>query len=120
MALDSKLFEQLASADTPTICNALELVAPHRRATGFTTKPLVCAFPAMKPIVGFARPPTISVRVPSSLKPADMKALRLAYYEYIAAKHGEPTITVLQDLDPEPGFGAFWGEVNTAVDKGLG
>ena len=32
----------------------------------------------------------------------------------------QPTITVIQDLDPEPGFGAFWGEVNTAVHKGLG
>ena len=31
-----------------------------------------------------------------------------------------PTITVIQDLDPEPGYGAFWGEVNTAVHKGLG
>ena len=27
---------------------------------------------------------------------------------------------VIEDLDPEPGFGAFWGEVNTAVHKGLG
>ena len=31
-----------------------------------------------------------------------------------------PTVVVLQDLDPKPGFGAFWGEVNTAVHKGLG
>jgi len=27
---------------------------------------------------------------------------------------------VIQDLDPEPGFGAFWGEVNTAVHRALG
>ena len=31
-----------------------------------------------------------------------------------------PTVVVIQDLDPNPGFGAFWGEVNTAVHKGLG
>ena len=38
----------------------------------------------------------------------------------MAAGDGEPTITVIQDLDPEPGWGAFWGEVNTAIHKGLG
>ena len=30
------------------------------------------------------------------------------------------SIAVLQDIDPEPGYGAFWGEVNTAIHKGLG
>ena len=29
-------------------------------------------------------------------------------------------VVVIQDLDPNPGFGAFWGEVNTAIHKGLG
>jgi regulator of RNase E activity RraA len=27
---------------------------------------------------------------------------------------------VIQDIDPQPGFGAFWGEVQTNVHKGLG
>jgi regulator of RNase E activity RraA len=27
---------------------------------------------------------------------------------------------VIEDLDPHPGVGAFWGEVNTAIHKGLG
>jgi regulator of RNase E activity RraA len=30
------------------------------------------------------------------------------------------TVAVVQDLDATPGFGAFWGEVNTAVHRGLG
>ena len=37
--------------DTPTICNALEVVAPHRRATGFTVEHLHCLDPALEPIV---------------------------------------------------------------------
>ena len=37
----AKLLEQLKTFDTPTICNALEIVAPERRLTGFTMKPLV-------------------------------------------------------------------------------
>jgi regulator of RNase E activity RraA len=31
-----------------------------------------------------------------------------------------PSIAVIQDLDPRPGIGAFWGEVQTTVHKGLG
>ncbi len=31
-----------------------------------------------------------------------------------------PTIVVIQDIDPRPGIGAFWGEVQTNIHKGLG
>ena len=55
----AKLLEQLKSVDTPTICNALEIVAPERRLTGFTIKPLVCPFPDLPPIVGYARTGTV-------------------------------------------------------------
>jgi regulator of RNase E activity RraA len=120
MPHDPALLEALAAVDTPTICNALELVAPERRGHGYTTRPLVCAWPAMKPIVGYARTGTIRARDASARPAAEQRRARLAYYEHVTARAGEPTITVLQDLDPEPGYGAFWGEVNTAVHKGLG
>ena len=120
MPFDPTLLEKLAAVDTPTICNALEIVAPERRGHGYTTRPLVCAWPAMKPIVGFARTGTIRAKHPPARSGAALRDVRLAYYAYVTAKPGEPTITVLQDLDPEPGYGAFWGEVNTAVHKGLG
>ena len=111
--------ELLASWDTPTICNALEVVVPHRRATGFTTRPMVCLYPDMKPIVGRARTATIRAMDAASVSAEALRDRRLAYYEYVAGGDG-PTVTVIQDVDPEPGFGAFWGEVNTAVHKGLG
>jgi regulator of RNase E activity RraA len=120
MALDKELLARLAAVDTPTICNALEIVAPDRRGFGYTTKPFVCAHPGMKPIVGYARTGLIRARHPPTRSGAELKDLRLAYYDHVAAQAGEPTIPVLQDLDPEPGYGAFWGEVNTAVHKGLG
>lgn len=31
-----------------------------------------------------------------------------------------PTIAVIQDIDEQPGLGAFWGEVNTHIHWGLG
>lgn len=117
--MSGELWEHLAGFDTPTVCNALELVDPAYRTAGFSTRPFVCAFPALPPIVGRARTATIRAREKPARSSAELRATRLAYYAYVKAGP-EPTIVVIEDLDPEPGFGAFWGEVNTAVHKGLG
>jgi len=119
VTIDQELLDHLAAFDTPTICNALEVVQNKRLTVGFTSTQMVCAFPDMKPIVGFARTATIKAATPTPLPPAEAKALRVGYYEYLV-KGAQPVITVIQDLDPDPGFGAFWGEVNTAVHRGLG
>lgn len=114
------LLDTLKTFDTPTICNALEITSPERRLTGFTTKPLVCPFPDLAPMVGYARTAMIRAANAHELSAKDARAQRVAYYEYIASKPG-PTITVIQDLDGHAvGFGAFWGEVQSAVHKGLG
>jgi len=113
-------FAELAKYDTPTICNALEIVAPERRAYGFNRKPLICPFPELKPIVGYARTATIRSREPSLMSKSDQRDLRAAYYDMVAADPA-PSITVIQDLDgPDAGFGAFWGEVQSTIHKGLG
>lgn len=111
--------QALRAWDTPTICNALEAVAPQRRGFGYTTHPLVCAFPAMPPMVGYARTATIRASQPNSKPAAEAKAQRFAYFDYVAGGPG-PRIMVLQDLDPSPGFGAYWGEVQTNIHKALG
>lgn len=94
----ASLLETLARWDTPTICNALEVVAPEHRLIGFTTKPLVCPFPDLPPMVGYARTATIRATSPSNLSAADQRAQRVAYYEYCGTGHG-PRISVIQDLD---------------------
>ena len=98
---DPAALDALRAWDTPTICNALELVAPHRRATGFTVEHLHCLDPSLKPMVGFARTGTIRAVEPSPLPADAVKAARAAYYEYVASAPG-PTVVVLQDLDPNP------------------
>ena len=69
--LPASLLEALGRYDTPTICNALEIVAPHRRLIGFTTKPLVCPFPDLPPMVGYARTATIRATAASPLSSAE-------------------------------------------------
>src|ERR1700722_623358 len=110
----------LTAWDTPTICNALELTNPDRRASGFPRRPVVPAFPEMKPIVAFARTALIRSREPNARDRDSAAKMRIGYYEHIAAQP-MPSIAVLQDIDaPDTGFGAFWGEVQTHVHAGLG
>ncbi|MBV8494424.1 MAG: RraA family protein [Alphaproteobacteria bacterium] len=117
---DRHALEALRAYDTPTICNALEIVVPARRAIGFTRRPLVACFPEMKPVVGFARTALIRSREPHPRDRESANRIRLGYYEHIGAEP-LPSLAVIQDIDsPDTGFGAFWGEVQSHVHKGLG
>ena len=110
----------LIALDTPSVCNALEIVAPERRAKGFTVRPLVAPFPQLKPVLAYARTAVIRSKEPDGLPKDKAKAKRLAYYEYIE-KGPRPSIMVMQDLDGDDrGFGCFWGEVQSNVHRGLG
>nr|WP_276543038.1 RraA family protein [Bradyrhizobium elkanii] len=110
----------MARYDTPTICNAMEIVAPERRLIGYTVKPLVCPFPTLPPMVGYARTTTIRSVLKSGLSAEEQSKRRIDYYEYVGTGFG-PRISVIQDIDgPDVGYGAFWGEVQSNVHKALG
>ncbi len=114
------ILDALRTLDTPTVCNALEVVVPERRGHGYTTDPLVCARPGLTPIVGYARTARIRARHPSTAEAKKARRASVGYYEYLASGAG-PTITVIQDLDGHTrGYGAFWGEVNSNIHRGLG
>ena len=114
------MLEALGRYDTPTICNAMEIVAPERRLIGYTTKPLVCPFPDLPPMVGYARTVTIRSVLKSGLPAEEAAKRRIEYYEYVGTGFG-PRITVIQDIDgADVGYGAFWGEVQSNVHKALG
>lgn len=107
--------EVLKRWDTPTICNGLELIVPERRAIGFTVEPMVSASMKLPPIVGLARTGLIRAKE----EPRGPIPPREDWYDYVAA--GDiPTIAVIQDIDDRPGYGAFWGEVQSTVHLALG
>jgi len=117
---DNKALERLAKWDTPTICNALEVIDPRWRTRYFTTAPLVCQYPNAKPIVGYARTVKIRARTKSTLDKAAAKRSKIDYYDYIENGGPRPSIVVIEDLDDPKGFGAFWGEVQSNIHRGLG
>jgi len=118
--IDEGLLDALRALDTPTVCNALEVVLPKRRGYGYTVEPLVCTRPELGSMVGFARTAQIRAMHPSDLPVAELAKLRDGYYAYVDAGP-KPSIILMQDLDgASRGYGAFWGEVNSNVHKGLG
>ena len=117
--LDQSVLDALRGLDTPTVCNAIEKVAPERTGLGFTSQPLVCAHPALPPMVGYARTATMRALQPSGRNEADELEAVLDYYRHMG-EPPHPTISVIEDIDPTPGYGAWWGEVHTSMHQGLG
>ena len=115
--VSTELIDHFKNFDTPTICNALELIDSRFRLHGFTTEQMVCADPSLPPIVGYAR--TAILRALSPVDPKKKRKTSMAYYEYVSSGSG-PNISVIQDIDSNPGLGANWGEVNTSIHKALG
>ena len=106
---------KLQTWDTPTICNALDIAAPDRRLFGFTSKPLV-PVGIHGSVCGYIK----TAKISGINKPIEhAKKIRHDYYEYIA-NVPKPTVVLIEDIDKPEGFGAFWGEVNSAIHLGLG
>src|ERR1700704_2801270 len=113
-------FDFLQSIDTPTVCNLVEIVVPERRGSGYTVKHLHCPFPELPPMVGFAKTVTFKAKDAVPLGQGGYMQKRLDYLDYVASAP-RPSIMIMEDLDGEHvGYGAFWGEVQSNVHKGLG
>jgi len=117
--LTATLIAALKSIDTPTVCNALEVVAPKRRGYGYTTEPLVCTRPELEPLVAIARTATIRSAHPGDLAGDAARKLSDGYYAYVD-EGPKPSVVVIQDIDQQQGYGSFWGEVNSSIHLGFG
>lgn len=117
--LSPAVYAALKAVDTPTICNAIEAIQGRRRNDGFTRATVIAAQPHLLAMVGFARTAVIRADQPSKEPLASVRERRLNYYRYIAAGD-QPRVVVIEDRSAHKGLGAFWGEVNVALHKGLG
>lgn len=77
--LSPEVFTVLAAVDTPTVCNATELVLGCRTAQGFTTQPMVAAHPSLPAVVGYTRTGLIRSSQPAEESPETLRTRRNAY-----------------------------------------
>lgn len=117
--MNDTLLDLLRQVDTPTVCNAIEVAQGKRGFDAFTRGTMLCSDPEGGAIVGYARTAKIAAVNPPSEAPDVIKARRMAYYKHMSSGP-RPAVTVIEDLDYPDCIGAFWGEINTTVHKGLG
>ncbi len=118
--LTAKEIEALRAIDTPTICNALEMLDPSTKDFGYTLDPLLCLFPKLPPMVGYAKTSTARAYRPGTRDKVAEQKLNEDYLDYVVAGPG-PKIAVVQDLDGnQRGRGSLWGEINTTMHKAMG
>ncbi len=119
MVIADSLLALLRRVDTPTVCNAIEAAQGKRGFSRFTRGTMQHSRPGAPPIVGFARTAKIAAAAPAD-EPLDViRERRKRYYRYMNPVSG-PAVAVIEDEDYPDAIGAWWGEVNVAVHKGLG
>ena len=79
---------------------------------------MVTAQNSTQPVVGFAKTAKIRASSPSLKSQKEINTIRMEYYEYIVKNEKNPVV-VIEDTDFPNCIGAFWGELNVAVHKGL-
>jgi regulator of RNase E activity RraA len=116
--MDQTLLTLLRRVDTPTVCNAIEVVQGKRGFNAFTRGTMICTDPG-KAIVGYAVTAQIAALAPPTEAPEVIRTRRMAYYRamYDGSK---PSVAVIEDVDFPNCIGAYWGEVNTTIHKGFG
>ena len=117
--MNEKLLNILRQVDTPTICNAIEGVQGKRGFDNFTKKTMHISEINNESIVGYAVTAKIIASSPPKDSPEIVKSRRMNYYKYVS-EGKTPIVVVIEDEDGLNPCGAFWGEVNTAIHKGLG
>ncbi len=117
--IDAEILARLRSVDTPSVCNAIEVVQGRRGFSGFTRGTPFASAPSDPAIVGFARTARIRGSRPSDAPPDAVRAKRRAYFRHMASGP-RPAVAVIEDADHPACVGAWWGEVHVAVHKSLG
>ncbi|WP_422038289.1 RraA family protein [Roseibium sp.] len=117
--MNTELLDLLKSVDTPTVCNAIEVAQGRRGFNRFTRGTMLASDPAAGAMVGYARTAKISALAPPTETADVIKTRRMDYYRYMS-EGPRPALTVVEDVDYPNAIGAYWGEINTTVHKGLG
>jgi len=116
MPLDPKLLDELRKISSPTVANAIETFNIRPRSAGFVSSEIVCRFPRLGVMVGYA----VTALIRAEQPPLDgHRAAEFAWWDHVAASPA-PRVVVMQDIDEPRGQGAYWGEVQANIHRALG
>ncbi|HUQ94126.1 MAG TPA: RraA family protein [Bryobacteraceae bacterium] len=114
--MDEMFLDYLKTVDTPTLCNAIELLGVRQCHEGFTPLELRCLFPEMGRMIGYAV--TAQVETVTQMEARDNR-LFLDLYELLD-KSPKPGVIVLQEIGGHGSFAAHAGEVMCTIFHRLG
>jgi regulator of RNase E activity RraA len=114
--LKNRLVEYLATIDTPTLSNAVELLKVRPRADGFAPLGIRCLFPEFGRLCGYAVTAQVETMTTSYPKREE------AFIELFEAvdRSPKPAVVVMQELGPHPDNAAHCGEVLATIFSRLG
>jgi regulator of RNase E activity RraA len=110
-----QLLDQLRNFDSPTVSNAIELLAIRDRTQGYASMELRCLVPELKPMVGYAV--TCTADATSSGKP---QTNRLNYLFDAIAAMPKPVVVVVQNCGPDKPRSCFVGDMAAMFFHRLG
>ncbi len=105
--LTPALLEKFLSVDSPTISNAIERLKVRPRREGFMGPQIVCRFPDLGRVCGYATTCTI-VEYDEQYPPDPVQ--RFKWVESIAMSP-KPALCVVKDLCHRKGWYSHWGEI---------
>jgi len=114
--LTPAVLDQFRRLDTCAVSNAVETLAIRLRNEGFTDRRVRCLFEDLPPEVGYAVTATIRCSAPPPV--GHTYADRTDWWNAILNTPA-PRIVVVQDVDDQPGLGAFVGEVHANILRAL-
>lgn len=114
---NTNLIEYLKTVDTPTLCNAIELLGVRPRHEGYAPLQLRCLFPELGRLCGYAI--TAQVETVTRTEPLD-RQMFLNLYRAVA-EAPKPAVVVFQDVGGYSDFAAAQcGEVIASITQRLG
>jgi regulator of RNase E activity RraA len=115
-ALSAADFEKIWHLDTCTVSNAIERLTVRLRNEGFVCGAVHCQFPGFAPMLGYA----VTARIRASSAPMTGRCYhdRMDWWDHVITIP-EPRVMVLQDIDYQPGIGAFVGEIHAQIGLAL-
>jgi 4-hydroxy-4-methyl-2-oxoglutarate aldolase len=106
----------LRALDGASIANAIETFDARLRNEGFADASIRCLLPALPPAVGYAV--TARIRCSSPPPVGHHYHDRTDWWNYIVSVPA-PRFVVVQDVDEQPGLGAFVGAVHANILRAL-